>query len=83
MGKVMTKSNGKYGDFTARYNTYLSVEENPTNWGYMHFISDMKAKYANHIGYNGDLLFFSIQDQNDFDKFILREGKNVVNKAKI
>jgi hypothetical protein len=55
-----------------RYILFRSINKNPKNWEYSHFISDMLVEYREHKKYKGSWLTFKITSQDDFTKFIER-----------
>ena len=63
MGLIQNKDN-------ERYMLFKSVNSNPKNWEYTHFISEMLEKYRKHLGFKGNWLAFRIKDHNDFTQFI-------------
>ena len=71
---------GGQGDIMAdqpRYEAYKSTTENPTNWGFMSFIANMKAKYVEFNNLRKDNQgYSSIDDHDRFTNFIILEVSN-------
>lgn len=56
-----------------RYKIFRSINPNPKNWEYDHFISEMTTKYMESKKHKESWLTFRIIDQDDFTEFIKKE----------
>lgn len=60
-----------------RYDAYCCTTDQPTNWGFMSFIANMKAKYVEFNNLRKDSQgHSSIDDHDRFTNFIILEVSN-------
>lgn len=56
-----------------RYEAYLKTTDNPKNWEFINFISDMVVKYGEENNLKREIGGYRIDNQDKFSAFIQQE----------